>query len=75
VSRTGGDGIGLAFEIQHEGGAGITEQVRNDRPDALAGAGRGAGKQMPILTEPTIGPMRRIAQDAQHKTVGGRGRR
>ena len=74
-ARACGDGIGLALEVQHEGRAGILEQVRDDAADSLSGAGRGAGEQMAVLSEPTIGPAWRIAHDAQHEGIGGCGRR
>ncbi len=74
-ARASGDGIGLALEVQHEGRAGILEQVRDDAADSLSGAGGGAGEQMAVLSEPTIGAARRIAHDAEHEGIGGRRRR
>ena len=70
-----GDGINLALEVQHEGRAGVIEQVGDDGADAFAGAGRGAGQHMAVLAEPAIGAARRVAQDAQHEGIFGRGRR
>ena len=66
--------MNLALEIQHEGRAGVFEQVGNDGADALAGAGRGAGQHMAVLAEPAIGPARRSAQDTQHEGIFGRSR-
>ena len=70
-----GDGIGLALEVQHEGRAGVFEQVGDDGADAFAGAGRGAGQHMAVLAEPAIGAARCVAHDAQHEGICGRGRR
>jgi hypothetical protein len=70
----GGDGVILALEIEHKRGTGVVEQVWDDRADALAGAGRGAGQDVPILPEAPIGIPRCIAQLAQSEGVVRRGR-
>jgi hypothetical protein len=54
---------------KHEGGAGIVEQVRDDRADALAGAGRGAGQDVPVLAEAAIGTSRHVSQVAEGESI------
>ena len=74
TTGAGGDGVVLALEVQHEGGAGIGQQVRDDRPDALAGAGRGASQDVPVLPEPGIAPARDVRHEAKREAIGGGGR-
>ena len=71
AAGAGGDGVVLAFEVQHEGQAGIGQQIGDHRADPLAGTGRGAGEDMPTLPEAAIGPLGRIRQLAEGEGIGG----
>ncbi len=71
AAGAGGDGEVLALEVQHEGGAGIGQQVGDDGADALAGPGRGAGQDVAVLAEPGVATARGIGHEAEHEGVGG----
>ena len=67
--RAGGDRVILPFEVEDKRGAGIVEQVRDHRTNALAGAGRGAGQDMPVVIKPAAA-VRCVRQIAEGKGIG-----
>jgi len=69
TSRTGGDRVVLALEVEDKGGSGIVNQVRDHRADALAGAGRGAGQDMAVVIK-AAAAVRCVWQVAEGKRVG-----